>query len=273
MAGKANRTENRRERRARQVQEAKLRESKQTSTNLPLVDNQELPEHTTRSTILTWCRSLGIASILLGGFGVIQEFFLPSAIVVYLGFMLLLIDLWYENFDGHTWVRWPFTLALIVGMVAFSVAVVFRSDPLGTVAWAKSEEPYRETITVMVSNLTQDDYKDLDLEFRPNSPNVLIEEVKQSTPLSGVTIYQDFPVTMHEKGDSVTQYMDNGKLVSSASTMRRVRCEYLPHTTTLGLVFTISSVEGKPAKLKVSGGYRGRFRTYSYDYTSDITRP
>src|SRR5579862_2434662 len=84
---------------------------------------------------LRWCRSIGIASALLGGFGLITEYFWWAAGFVYGGLALLLVDLVFDRFARHDWIRWVIGFALLDISGAFTFGIVVKPAPLGFEAY------------------------------------------------------------------------------------------------------------------------------------------
>jgi len=100
---------NRRERRAEKFKNAKV-------VLVPDSSAKSSP----KTTLLAWLRSGGISSILLGGFGLMRTFYLPSVVAIYLGFLLLSLDALCEK------LHILFKAAIIVSLA--SLAVLFTKD-------------------------------------------------------------------------------------------------------------------------------------------------
>jgi len=88
-----------------------------------------------------------------------QTFFWPSIIAVYVGVLLLLVDLW--NHRSSRAFKIAVSGAMSIGLVLFSIFVVFRREPI-RVSYAIFQDG---TVNEYVVNPTAGDYRSLMYTF------------------------------------------------------------------------------------------------------------
>src|SRR5438128_1115436 len=89
---------------------------------------------------LVWCRSIGLASVLVGGFGIMQpQFFWFSVSLVYVGLLILCVDLYFEPELPRKFKAVGLAIA-VVGLIWFSIRFVFVSAPLNFNSLASSSD-------------------------------------------------------------------------------------------------------------------------------------
>ncbi len=220
---------------------------------------------------LSWIARSGVAAILLGGLGLMQTFFWPSIIAVYVGVLLLLVDLW--NHRSSRAFKIAVSGAMSIGLVLFSIFVVFRREPI-RVSYAISQDG---TVNAYVVNPTADDYRELDVHIQLPRGQIIVKH-SQRSELATCSLFgasdgaalqgeQMHILTMNTpSGPSQTQFFGN---------FQRVRCEVLPSHATLWLKLvpaqgnTLSDV-GTVDRVRVVYTYKGKFREFSLNEEAGV---
>lgn len=219
---------------------------------------------------LRWCRNVGISSICIGALGFVQAFFWPSVIAIYAGVILLLIDLWFEDFRPSSWKKIPIAVVILILCELFTQCVVLRKDPV-VVGWIFRND----RLEVYINNASNDDYSDMDLKIKPDFPGDFVRDARQETSMPNVSFVDSVPVVLEEKGEKMLEILHThipGEKYSpetAYTNFLRFRCDKLPKDTTLK--FSMALI--KPAKstavqvnsvseVLVTGNYKGKFRTY-----------
>ncbi len=149
--------------------------------------------------MVKWTRAAGLGAEIFGWGGLmLAGWFWPAVGLVYLGFVLLAVDLWLEpELRTRLWWRVGGITAVVLCALGFSIAFVFVSArlpisgiitdgeyPAGTkisgIEW-KSE--FTE-LTVIIENPTDRSYEDLNLVIRPTEP---VAAIAQATQVADVT--------------------------------------------------------------------------------------
>jgi hypothetical protein len=221
----------------------------------------------TPSAALKWLRGVGMASILFGGFGVMQTFFWPSVIAIYAGFLLLLIDLYLEDFYPRAWTKIPLAAGMLVLAILFTKVVVLRGETVIAV--------YRVVngrLDVIVQNVTGDDYQDMDFKIRPDFPVDFVSDPKQITTLSTVSFVDPMPFASTMTGESIETHIDTEHPDDPQRPMTnflRIRCDKLPAKSSIEVSMSLTQSRGKEdipvqsvSKVELDGHYSGKFRSY-----------
>jgi len=228
------------------------------------------------STVLVWMRSVGAASILLGGLGLMQTFFLPSVIAIYFGLALLLLDAYKENF--RLVVRGLIMLTLVAAAILFTTNVTLRESPIFAV--------YRMVdgkLDIIITNASaSDDYQDLDLIIRPDFPKDYISKKTQITTLPSVSFVDPMPFASDRQGDSIVLTVDpndpTGQHQYPKTNFLRVRCDKLPHLTSIELEMELVRLAGEKNErqepfhdvqiVTIDGSFNGRFSEKAVSLTA-----
>jgi len=124
-----------------------------------------------------WLKGVGVISTALGTAGLMQLMFWPSVYAIYLGLLLLIWDLWYEEFNGY--LRALIATALFSLAIAFTVIVVMRKAPVFA-DYQIGNGVY--VVFVLRDESMNDDYRNVDLTIWPDGDNGLlyVDELKQT---------------------------------------------------------------------------------------------
>lgn len=223
-----------------------------------------------KRTTLVWLRSVGAGSICLGGLGLMQTFFWPSIAALYIGVILLTLDLLFvEKFDTARWVKSVIFCAILVLAGIFAKAVVFRRAPLGAVYRTRGD-----VLEVYLTNESDDDYENLDLKIKPDFPKDFVSSPEQVTHIPGISFVDAMPGVMTEAGESAMFSIDNSvpdaEATDAINNFLRVRGERIPARTTVRLRMKLVRQAGKGRepvttgvqKVLVQASLKGRFRTF-----------
>jgi hypothetical protein len=246
---------NRRERRATKFGDPK-------ANPIPQISEGARP----KTAFLAWIRGGGISAILLGGFGLMKTFYLPSVIAIYVGLSLLSIDALYEKLQ--VFLKACIIICLLGIGALFTRAVVLHKSPM--------QYEYRvigsDELEMSIRNDSlEDDYTDLDVLVSPSQKESL-RYVRDVQIVSGdhscdlVKFPNEIP-----NGHMSLVYSPDGKSLVSWSDSFRIRCDKVPHSSTIWLhvkiVTAASSREGMPIPANpigvpyVSGTFTAKFRT------------
>jgi hypothetical protein len=209
--------------------------------------------------IYRWIRATGIGSEAFGwGSLMLAGQFVIGAALIYLGFLLLAIDLWVEpDLRGKTVWRVVFTGFIVLLAAAFSWGMVFVDDALdvsglvtdaeyaqGTKISGVAWRPEFTELNVMMVNPTDRVYEDLNLVIRPTEPVIAIEQIS------------DFPgVSFVDKNDFMARMLDISPSGSSKAIPLdllatdagyRVRCPRLPAHSTLKILIALGNLRWDP---------------------------
>lgn len=164
--------------------------------------------------------------------------------------------------------------------------------PLGTKLGGIIWTPELRDLRVTINNETDYDYQDMDITIRLHLP---IRAIGQITNVSGVTFVTPEPqfwqgpngepivkwdsTTGHTLGDQweVRTQNKHGSIIPIAvyPYQYRVRCDKLPHRTSLEIIIAIDNkdilVKGKINSIRLSGQYLGRLNTRTIDETISVS--
>ncbi len=119
--------------------------------------------------LLLWLRGVGFVSLAAGSVGLMQVFFWPSVIAIYVGLAVLCLDiLVVENFRAH--IKAAVIACIIACGVGFTVKVVIHKSPIDFTYHVVDKR-----MEFFVSNASDDDdYRDFDIEVIPDSYEQMI---------------------------------------------------------------------------------------------------
>jgi hypothetical protein len=215
------------------------------------------PKHKIKvPTFVQYLRAIGAAALLLGASGVMftsPTLFWWAASFLYVGFGLLIIDIWCEpNFSRLT--RYA-SLLIVAGLaLAFTRGIVFYPNPLeitvtsyegkyknGELIYGIEWEEGMSDLRIDIYNSTDRNYDNLDLKIIMKD-GLLIRDQKQFTNIPGVSL---LPVA-HELHIRHTDL--NGGLIDENNVSHiphdglRVLCDKLPKKTAIGLILAVSDL-------------------------------
>jgi hypothetical protein len=223
-----------------------------------------LRRKTSKPSVLAWLRGSGIASILLGCFGLMQTFFWPSVILVFAGLTVLFIDLWFERFNK--WIRWMLMFFIFCVAFSFNYGVVLHKGPLDL---SVSHEGESKRVTLIVRNNTDDDYRSFDATIRTEPKDCLIESIDQQPGLCHVAFENS--TTLRRKDDMGRfEYHAKEKAWTPKMNFARMSCDNFVRGSEIVLYIWLTC---SPQALQVEGAYAGKFRTLSYNKLLPVTRP
>lgn len=248
---------------------------------------------------LLWLRAGGVASICLGGIGLMEQFFWLSNVLVDGGLVLLAVDLCLEPALAiHRRFRATGIAAILLAIAAFSYNVTFARAPvelgsymipgeypdgtkIGGITWRSGLRDLRVTFR----NPTDDDYQDLDLIIHPGLHGVFITEIGQVGDVAGVTFLTSTELEARQGANgvpSVTFDATTGHTLGDLWKFRtpnqpnlqnkivplhplpdhyRLHCEKLPHRTTLVITIAVANEDmPKPVGRISSVGVKGQYR-------------
>jgi hypothetical protein len=215
--------------------------------------------------IRTWFGRIGGPAILLGGVGFMKIFYIPSVIAVYLGLGVLTGDALCEKMPRFAKAFCVFA-ALALGY-SFTKAVVLHKDPM--------QYGYRvigsDELEMSIRNDSlEDDYTDLDLLVSPSQKESLryvgdVQIVSGDHSCDLVKFPNEIP-----NGHMSLVYSPDGKGLVSWSDSFRIRCDKVPHSSTIWLhvkiVTAAPSRQGMPIAANpvgvpyVLGTFTAKFR-------------
>ena len=225
----------------------------------------KVAEHTTP---LKWLAKIGVASIAAGFLGMIFTFFWASVIVIYVGAILLLLDLWTENFEHSAWFRYVVSVLVLLGAYWFTVSVVLHKHPV----FITYRTDAKGAVHVYVQNLESEDLSAVDLKVHL-PPNLYVGQAWQISQLGSCSF---FPPNGHvDDGDRVLspgtgQTSTDGKNIDldMFGSFQRVRCLEVPHEALLEiglLVFDSGDMKklAAPPSMRVTGTYKGQLKPFN----------
>src|SRR5229473_120560 len=138
---------------------------------------------------LVWCRSIGLISVLAGGLGMMQQFFWFSVASVYVGLLLLGVDLYFEPELPRGYKTFG-EIIVAAGLMWFNLSFVFVSAPLSFNSLASNSDyalgaapggiAWRSVfveLDFMATNPTDDNYDNVDILVRPDHPVAAIAQL------------------------------------------------------------------------------------------------
>jgi|GEM_PF-1782138 len=163
-----------------------------------------------------------------------------------------------------------------------------HSSVYGGITWT----PDLMDLRVAIENPNDDDYKDIDVTIRADHPNVYIKAIGQISNLPGVTFVNpglqllgfDKKGNPIVKFDSATGHLlkDGWKIVTLGTentllpNYYRIRCEKLPHRTTLEITLAIAKrfildPNGKINNVWIKGQYYGGSQLQNIDQNIKVS--
>jgi hypothetical protein len=205
--------------------------------------------------LLAWCRGIGLFGVLCGGLGVMQpQFFWLSVGLVFAGLLLFAVDLYFESGISKN-IKIIGCSLIVVIMALFAERVVFVPAPLplntlvsdfdytpnlgpAGIAWS----PFFTELDLIVTNPTDQNYDNLDVLVRPDTP---IAAIKQLSSLTDVSFEDEYGVTdrftVDDGGTPITMVF----LATNAG--YKVHCGRIPPRNSLKLVMAIAEIKkGQP---------------------------
>ena len=176
-----------------------------------------------------------------------------GASLIYLGFLLVAIDLWVEpDLHGKTGMRIVGVLAIALFAAAFSWRIVFVKAPLDVMAFTiNGTHPPGTTIAgiawkaqftelqVWLVNPTERNYDDLNVVIRPGSP---IAAIAQLTAIPNVSFEDSHAAT----GRLISNATVIPLILLATDTGYRMRCPRLPAKTEIKVVIALADVKWNP---------------------------
>ncbi len=195
-------------------------------------------------------------------------FFWPSVCLVYLGFIVLLVDLWFENLGSKVWPKLLLGVSLMVLAVSYTRVIVLRKDPISS--------DYRiddqGIIRLFILNPTDDDYHDLDLRVKVDYPADFVYNVVDHSSLPGLTIPPPELSLAGEEGEEILATDDlqhPGVPQAFYANFLRIRCDKPPRHTRLHLTLSVFISRAQKqatvfsvSRVDISGKYSTQFRTF-----------
>jgi hypothetical protein len=228
--------------------------TEKTTDPRPPKRNKKLPP------LVRWLRAIGLAAVLFGWGGLVREdSFWVGAIAIYLGFAVLVLDIWFEPDFRNSW-KTKVTISgiILLVVIAFSWRIVFLDAPLPIAAFSTSGEypigtvisgiawrPQFTELDMDIRDPTDRPYEDLNLVVRPDSA---IAAIAQATGLYGVSFEDKNGVTTHLVDfDTRTGNSKAVPLVLVATDAGyKVRCGHLPAQSSLKIVMALTDIKWNP---------------------------
>ena len=209
--------------------------------------------------LVVWILRLGWLTIILGGLTMTRpQWFQLSVFLVYIGLLMLGLELYFEPALR----RWPLRiggwLLILAAMVWYSIAIVFVSAPLSlytmmtTFNYTEDSgpagirwRPYYTELELLLTNPTAaDNYDDLNVLVRPDLP---LAEMKQLSQLFDFSVEDRFGMNAFLTIEDLSapgkvQRMD----FLATNAVYKVHCGRIPPNTTLKI--TMALVNFNPAR-------------------------
>jgi hypothetical protein len=212
--------------------------------------------------LFKWFRNAGFASELLGWGGLLLGgWFLTGVTLIYLGFLVLGIDLWLEPTLRSKLVWRAFGLFLVALFAgAFTLGMVFVKAPLEVSAFMTDADyptgtkianiEWRREFTevdVWITNPSEKTYDDLLILIRPTVP---IAAISQLTNVPSVSFEDKNGLTLHLMDVNLDSGIKTGIPLELLATDAgyRVRCARLPGGTTLKIVLALAEIKWNPGR-------------------------
>jgi len=201
--------------------------------------------------LLAWSKGIGLAAILLGGFGVIPVFYWPGVALCYMGFVILALDPYFDPDLKQRRISQAAVLTFICALAAiFTFGFVFAPSKLevgaesyasnypagAKVAGIKWSSKYTE-LRVAIANPSNRDYENLDLVLRPDQPVVEISQLDDSQKVS-------FEEVQHASVHYITNNEQSlaPRVVIASTDGYRVRCDRLRAHSRVNIVMAVASI-------------------------------
>lgn len=207
-----------------------------------------------------------------------QTFFWPSVFALYVGTLLLALDLIFlEKFASAVWAKFVILLSMLVLTVMFTWSVVLRTAPISVFYRNRGD-----VLDVYISNDSEeDDYQALDIKMVPNPDKALsapekialISSPEQITHVPGVSFVDALPSKV-KHGEALAYSFDNEDqelpTKTAVESVLRFRCDELPAGTVIRFRMKIVHNVGREIiplnqginDLMIEGKMKGRFRVF-----------
>lgn len=208
---------------------------------------------------IVYSRTIGLASLLVGGVAVTPAYFWWGVGCIYAGITLLAIDAYYEP-----WIRkWKILFKAILGAIGiaiytvFTLTVVWVNAPLNVSPLIQSSE-YRtgsvisgipwssrfSQLHMILENPTSMDYEDVDVLLRPDEA---IAGIGQNGNIPNVSFIMNTSLTMQAE---IRDFSSGARQGVQLTTLAfdggyRVRCDKLPRNSQLDIVIAIGRPSGQ----------------------------
>lgn len=208
--------------------------------------------------LLGWLRTVGGASIFLGGSGMLTEpeYFWWSASAVYIGVALLGVDL--LVLEPGVAAQGVLVRSLLVAAFAFilglfTFGVVLADSPLdvvwlannakypaGTVKDGIEWRPEFSELMLSISNGSEHAYSDLNVIVRPDQPVAAIAHVTgPEVSFEPATIITPSIMLLDGKNEPLA----NPMVLAATEGGYRIRCERLPPKTTIRVLMALATIK------------------------------
>lgn len=219
---------------------------------------------------------------------------------VYIGLLLLLVDLWMERFK-QKWVRNLISLILIGIGTAFSIGVVFKKAPMtvdanvitiphftgstfGGITWY---DPKASDLRVWIRNPSSINYDEVDMVVDTDAYIIGIGQL-QGLPKCEVTLSNEGQAWATFEDKTGKQHTVNPPIASTLGAGYRVLCSKFPPRTAIQLIFATTDKPNAPGitvdevatpnngarnpstKVTVEGTYRAAFQTRTIKETVNV---
>ena len=206
---------------------------------------------------LVWCQSIGLVSILAGGFGMIQaRFFWFPVASVYFGLLLIGVDLYFEP-DLPSGFKAVCGAVVVAGLIGFSNCFVFVPAPInfsslasnidyssgaapGGIAW----RPFFTELDLFVTNPSDGDYDDLDIWIRPDSA---VAAIAQLSNLLDVSFENYYGVTNRVISEDLSTNVRVPLVFLATDAGYKVHCGRIPPKSSLRIVMAVVGIKKSKA--------------------------
>jgi hypothetical protein len=205
-------------------------------------------------------RAAGLAAELFGWGGLLlTDSFWPGIFCVYVGFVLLATDLWFEPQIQRGWRIAGVAIISVLGTL-FSLGIVFISVPLHVQAIAESGQhpagtvvagiPWKPEFTeldLVIRNETERAFKDINIVIRPDEP---VAAIAQETSWPGVVFEDKNDVLNH-----IIEIKSGGAMKATPFVLRgtdagyRVQVSRLPGNSDVKVVLALCDFDSNKLRL------------------------
>jgi hypothetical protein len=211
--------------------------------------------------VVKWLRAAGVAAQLLGWGGLmLADWFWVGAIFIYLGFLLLAVDVAFEpGFRGKWKQKWVIWISILIAAIVFTWGVVWVDGPLPIFAMATDGEypsgteiagikwiPEFTELNIDIENPKDRAYEDLNLLIRPNEA---VAAIAQTSGISDVSFEDKNNLSFHVLDSN----LDTGNSTAvpfellATDAGYKVRCGRLGPHTHLKIVMAIADIKWDPS--------------------------
>jgi hypothetical protein len=208
--------------------------------------------------LLKWMRVAGVGAELFGWGGLmLADEFWPAVFLIYCGFVILVLDLWFEPELNRKW-RIGIGALLLVLMAVFSVGFVFVKSPLdvsaimvdaeypaGTTVAGIAWRPQFTEVDVLFQNPSDSAYDDVSILLRP------------STAVAGIGQLTNLPgISWDDKDGMIVRLMDIDLRTRRSSILPlkllatdagyTILCQHLPAKAPLTIVLALADIKWNP---------------------------